>query len=214
MRERKGFGPAAGLSLGLAILISGGGPLRGQTTNSLSFQTRFFASEREGAAASESRPEIVFFTDLSGGLGRDGGRQLTALKGFFKIDGLELRQESPEVKVSWGESWGEKKKDHPEASQSLAMNGRGYELRLIPEEISGGERLFKIRLEIYEQKAESGSRLRTQELILSREILWNFGGPLAVGFFFCGPAYFITTTVTYEHSVMGGRLGVGFSEVL
>lgn len=216
MRARKGFRSTVILSLSLIIFASGGYPLRAQTQNSLTFQTKFFSSEREGpAAAGESLPEIIFFADLSGGgLGRDGVRQFSALKKFFKFDRLELRQESPEVKISWGESWGEKKKDRPEAFQTLAMNGREYEMRLIPAEINAGERIFRFRVEIYERKAESASRLKSQELILSRDALWNFGGPPAIGFFFGGTAYFITCTVTYEHFFLGGRLGAGFSEVL
>jgi hypothetical protein len=52
------------------------------------------------------------------------------------------------------------------------------------------------------------------ENVMSKEILWNFGGPLAIGFFFDENAYFVTFTIDYGWSAFGGSLGVGMTWTL
>jgi hypothetical protein len=64
------------------------------------------------------------------------------------------------------------------------------------------------------RSSENSSALKTREIVLSRDILWNFGGPLAVGFFSGEKACFVTLTIEYAWSSFAGTLGVGSSRIL
>jgi hypothetical protein len=50
--------------------------------------------------------------------------------------------------------------------------------------------------------------------MLSKEILWNYGGPLAVGFFSDEKAGFVMITIEYGRASFGGSIGSGISWTL
>jgi hypothetical protein len=206
----------------LAVLIGfgiGAGFLSGQSKPSdaqrqirLRFKSNFFMTPGQNDASSgkQTRPEIVLFArNGDNGLGLNAVRQLENLKKFFGIKDLTAENESGELEIS-AESWSEMKKTQPKASHTAMMNGQEYSIFVVPVEIDHKANIFKFRLEVYKNQSPKNTlSLKTMENVMSKEILWNFGGPLAIGFFFDENAYFVTFTIDYGWSAFGGNLGVG-----
>ncbi|MDP2914985.1 MAG: hypothetical protein Q8O91_05990 [Candidatus Aminicenantes bacterium] len=95
------------------------------------------------------------------------------------------------------------------------MNGKEYSVFVSTVEINDKEKIYKFRLKIFKNQPSTDSpMLKAMSLILSKEILWNYGRPLAVGFFSDEKSGFITITIEYGRASFGGSIGAGISWTL
>jgi hypothetical protein len=194
----------------------------------LSFKSCLFEAERSsGLAQKKTRPDILLMAKIyESGLDEEAPLQLKSLKDFFRLPDLQLMEESPETEITWiaykeiYDDQGkfvrkEEEKSKAKIRKTAVMNGEEYTIFLIPEEINSHENIFKFALEVYKtQRGKESRSLAPIELVTKKEILWNFGGPLVVGFFFEQEAYFLTLTVRVSISSFGGRLGTGLTWVI
>ncbi len=204
-------------SLGAGFLCGQSKPSESRHEIRLRFKSNFFMTPGQDSTASgkDAKPEIVLFArNGDSGLGPNVTRELENLKKFFGIKDLAAGKESEELEIS-AESWAEMKKTQPKAAHTALMNGQEYSIFVVPVEIDHKANIFKFRLEVYKnQSLKDTPWLKTMESVMSKEILWNFGGPLAIGFFFGEKVYFVTFTIDYGWSSYGGRLGVGMTWTL
>lgn len=190
----------------------------------LSFKSCLFEADRgEGLVRlkeNDDKPNIFLTANIyNSGLGEKTSLQLESLKNIFCLPELRLNEENPKIEVIWKsyrEIYDEKgkmvdkeeEKSRAKIRQTVLINGEEYTIFLIPQEINTKEHIFKFTLEIYKtQSRKEAPALASMELAVKKEILWNFGGPLAVGFFFNQKAYFLTFTVRVSISSSGPRLG-------
>jgi len=208
----------------LTGLAFGAGSLSGQIRSpeikseiSLQFKTHLFMTPAAGESVpgKSEEPEVVLFArNGDDGLGNTAARQLENLRKFFRLPSLIAEKESGEARMA-AENWNELKQSQPKAACAIRMNGKEYSVFVSPVEINDKEKIFKFRLEIFKNRPSQDSpMLKALSLILSKEILWNYGGPLAVGFFSDDKAGFITITIEYGRASFGGSLGSGISWTL
>jgi hypothetical protein len=163
------------------------------------------------------RPDVFLVARIHGrGLGRNAALQRESLSRFFNLPDLEIVVDSSETEIAWESgTWKEYRKSQPRASQTVRLNGEDYGVSLIPHEIDIPNKTFRFILEIYRNRGPGGGEiLKTAERIVHREILWDFGGPLAVGLYFPGRVYFMSWKVDIELSTLGFRFGHGLSWIL
>jgi hypothetical protein len=201
--------------------ISSGSGLR------LSFKSCLFEAEKSsGLTQEKAGPEILLLAKIYESSLGGASEQLQNLRKLFRLPELNLKEESPEVEVVWKfsrEIYDEKRKmvgreegkSRSKIRKTVFLDGEEYTIFLIPEEIKAKENIFKFGLEIYKtQNRGELAPLASLELITTKEILWNFQGPLAVGFFFDDKTCFLTFTIGVSISYFGGSLGSGLSWTL
>jgi len=194
----------------------------------LFFKSCLFEAGRSGGLVQKkTQPDIFLMTKIyESGLAEEAPLQLKSLKDFFRLPELQLKEESPETEITWivyKEIYDDKgkflrkeeEKSKAKVRKTAIMNGEEYTIFIIPKEINTDENIFKFALEAYKtQSGKESCSLAPIELVTKKEILWNFGGSLVVGFFFEQEAYFLTFTVRVKISSSGGRLGVCLSWVI
>lgn len=194
----------------------------------LSFKSCLFEAERsDGLSPKKTQPDILLIAKIyESGLDEEAPLQLESLKDFFHLPELRLKEESPESEITWTtykEIYDDKgkflrkeeEKSKAKIRKTVIMNGEEYTIFIIPKEINTDENIFKFALEAYKiQSGKESCSLAPIELVTKKEILWNFGGSLVVGFFFEQKAYFLTFTVRISISSFGGRLGTGLTWVI
>jgi hypothetical protein len=199
-----------GLAFGAGSLIGQNQPSERKSEISLQFKTRLFMtpSAGESVPGKSGEPEIVLFArNGDDGLGKTAAQQLENLRKFFRLPSLTAEKESGEVKMV-AENWNELKQSQPKAACAIRMTGKEYSVFVTPVEINDKEKIYRFRLEIFKnQPSQDSSMLKAMSLILSKEILWNYGGPLAVGFFSDEKAGFVTITIEYGRASFGGSIG-------
>ena len=188
-------------------------------TTALEFSSSLFSSSLSAQATREGRawPEVFMVANIHGfGLGKDASSIRENLRRFFNLPDLELVHVSPAAKIAWESgTWRDYKEHHPRAVQVVRLDDQDYTVSLIPHEIDVGRRVFKFILEISRSSGPGVfNELRSSERIVEREILWDFGGPLAVGFYFPERVYFLSWTIGIEMSVFGFRFGSGLTWIL
>ncbi len=188
-------------------------------TTALEFTSSLFtaALHRQAVPVDMDRPDVFLVARIHGrGLGRNAALQRESLSRFFNLPDLEIVVDSSETEIAWESgTWEEYRKSQPRASQTVQLNGQDYSVSLIPHEIDVHGRIFKFILEIYSSRGPGGEdTLKSMERIVSREILWDFNGPLAVGLYFPGRVYFMSWKVDIELSTLGFRFGSGLSWTL
>ena len=178
-------------------------------------------------AQKKTQPDILLMAKIyESGLEEEAPLQLKSLKDYFHLSEMRLKEESPETKITWTtykEIYDDKgkflrkeeEKSKAKIRKTAIMNGEEYTIFLIPIEINTEEKIFKFAFEIYRtQSGKDSSSLAPIELLTKKEILWNFEGPLLVGFFYEQEAYFLTFTVRISISSFGGRLGTGLTWII
>jgi hypothetical protein len=231
-RMKKTFGPAVMVALslfGVFFLSAQEKPAPSYSSKTeLAFKSCLFEAERSGGwAKRDSEPAILLVAKIyESGLAEEASLQLESLKNFFRLPDLRLTEESPETEITWvayKEIYDEKgkfvnkeeEKSRAKIRKTTLMNGEEYTIFLIPKEINTKDDIFKFVLEVYKTQSENkSSSLVSMDLISKKDILWNFGGPLAVGFFFDQKAYFLTLTIRVSISSFGGSLGAGLTWVI
>jgi hypothetical protein len=202
----------------LAVLSSGAVSVRADSKRiELRFRSDVFATQGagEGAPGKDAGPEIVLFSkNGEDGLGKDAARQLENLKKYFRIPSLAAEKETGTI-VLGAPSWTEMKKNDPKAAKTVFLDGAEYSIFIIPIEINDKDNLYRFRLEIFRNgPAANSPSLKLMERIMSKEVLWNYSGPLAVGLFSGEKTCFVTFTIDYAWSSFAGSLGVGMSRTL
>lgn len=215
------------LAFGVALL--GSTPARaGQNDvtyrhiSKLSFRSCVFeANIPTGLAPEKSvRPDILFLTRIyESGLSEKPAGQLERLRNYFRLPELSLREESNEVEITWHVyEEGEKKRDEIKKKQKIRqvvmMNGDEYTIFVIPQEINIKDNFYQFLIEIYKVQTKQTANLASTELLVKKEVLWNFRGPLAVGFFFPDKVCFLTLTIWAGWSSLGPRLGAGMKGII
>lgn len=186
---------------------------------SLSFKSIYLSSPIEYSKTAETNPlpEILILAKIAGtSWGKNTFALKETLKKIFNLDSLRVVQTSEAKEIFW-ESWEEKKKDHPQVSLTLRIHNEEYKIVLIPEEILYGEKLFDVQFQLEIHRAPLPKKpdlLQIWELIYAEDILWNFRGPLTIGF--AGDSFisFLTITVEATAARFGPRLGTGLSWIL
>lgn len=216
------------LSFVVALTLFGTIFLKAQQKKSFSFKsvtTLFFRSclfEAESARGlsqqKDDRLDILLMAKIyESGLSKYASKQLEELKNYFRLPNLRLKQESQEIELTWEiRSDKEKRvKFEQKVRQTAFLNGVEYNIFLIPQEINTKEKIFRFILEVYKiQKKEESSSLASIELVIKKDILWNFNGPLAVGFFFGEKIYFLTFTIRVAISSYGYPLGSSLTWII
>jgi hypothetical protein len=194
----------------------------------LAFKSCLFEAERSsGSGQKKNAPDILFVAKIyESGLAEEPSLQLESLRDFFRLPELRLKEESQETEITWkaskdiydaGGKFLNKQEEKSRAKIRMAalMDGKEFTLFLIPQEINTRENIFKFVLEVYKtQIGNESSSLASMDLIAKKDILWNFGGPLAVGFFFDQKAYFLTFIVRVSIASFGGSIGTGMTWVI
>ena len=197
----------------LTVLVLGRAAER---TTTLQVETRLFATAPNEPAAKEERadPEIVVFARLhQPGLGREAAGEAVSLKHFFNLAELTLREEARTAEIVWSED-NQTKKGRLTVDRRLRLAGRDFLVVLVPEEVNGPRQTSLFRLEIHRAADGQSGPVDVLEKILAKDVSWNFDGPLVLGFFFPGEAYFLTLKVQATKSAFGGGLGAGISWTL
>jgi len=206
-----------GLAFGAGSLIGQNQPSERKSEISLQFKARLFMTPAAGESVpgKGEEPEIVLFArNGDDGMGKTAARQLENLRKFFRLPSLIAEKEAGEVRMA-AENWNELKQSQPKAACAIRMNGKEYSVFVTPVEINDKEKIYKFRLEIFKNQPSADSpALKAMSLVLSKEILWNYGGPLAVGFFSDDRAGFITIAIEYGRASFGGSIGSGISWTL
>jgi hypothetical protein len=188
-------------------------------TTALEFTSSLFSAAvpRQAMLEEKERPDVFMVARIHGrGLGKNAAHQRENLSRFFNLPDLEVVIDSSETEIAWESgTWPQYRKSQPRAAQTVQLNGEDYSVYLIPHEIDVRNRIFKFILEIYRSRGPGGvETLKSAERIVHREILWDFGGPLAVGLYFADRVYFMSWTIGIDLSTIGFRLGTGLSWTL
>jgi hypothetical protein len=190
--------------------------------STLSFKTCLFEADLSTGLApeQEKEPKILLLTQLfGGGLSEKPAGQLESLKSYFRLPELALKEESGEIEITWEVyEEGRNKKDEIKKDQKISqvaeLDGDRYTIFIIPREINIKDNLYRFLIEIHRNKTKETGGLFSMELLVSRELLWNFRGPLAVGFFFPDKIYFLTFTIWAGWSNSGPRLGSAMAWII
>jgi hypothetical protein len=193
----------------------------------LLFKTCLFEAERIGGLTEEKRePDILILARIHGPSQADALGQREELEAYFGLPDLTLKQDYPEAGLTWltyKEIYDEKGKlvsksearSRAKIRQTELMNREEYTISLAPKEINAKESVFVFALEIYRTAGCGDSEgLAVMDLIVAKDILWNFGGPLVVGFFFQDKVYFLALTISLDVSSSGPRLGSRLARIL
>lgn len=230
---RRIFGPTP-----LVILIAAAGWALGtpdkaavsasfQSETKLVFKASLYEAERSGGLTEEKRgPAILIQARIHGSSQADAPGQREELGSYFGLPDLTLTQDYPEAGLTWWASkeiYDEKGKlvsknearSRAKIRQTAMMNGEEYTVFLSPKEIDTKESVFVFALEIYRTSGRDGSAgLTVMDLIVANDILWNFGGPLVLGFFFQDRVYLLALTVGLEVASSGPHLGSSVTRIL
>jgi len=197
----------------LSLLASGWSVER---TTTLQVETRLFGTALKEPAPEETDvlPDIVVFARLfKPGLGRDAAAEAQALKRFFNLPALTLREEARTAEITWSED-NKTKKGRLTVDRRVRLGDREFLVVLVPEEVKGPGQTSLFRLEIHRAAEGQGGSIDVLEKIVTKDVSWNFEGPLVLGFFFPGEIYFLSLEVQATKSSFGGRLGASISWTL
>ena len=188
-------------------------------TTALEFTASLFsaAAPVQAVPKESGRPEVFLVAKIHGlGLGKNTALQKENLSRLFNLPDLELVDDAAETEIAWESgTWPEYRKSLPRAVQTVRLDGEDYSVYLIPHKIDVANKIFKFILEIYRSKGSGGvETLKSAERIVHREILWDFGGPLAVGLYFPDRIYFMSWTIGIDLSTIGFRFGSGLAWIL
>ncbi len=197
----------------LVLLVSGRGAER---TTKLQVETRLFGPALNEQAAKKDgvEPDIVIFARLlQPGLGRGAVGEAESLKRFFNLPELELREEARTAEMVWSED-NRTKKGRLKIDRRLRLAGRDFTVVLVPEEVNGPRQTSFFKLEVHRAAGDRSGSVDVLEKIVAKDFSWNYNGPLVLGFFSQGEAYFLTISVWAKMSSSGGRLGSSISWTL
>ena len=164
-------------------------------TTALEFRSSLFSAALPGASqpVGDGSPAVFLFAKVHGeGLGREASLQRENLIRFFNLPGLEAVSDASTARLAWESgTWAEYRTRLPRAVQTVRLGEEDYTVSLIPEEVDVDGRAFRFTLEIYRNAgAGAPGALKSAACIARREIQWDFGGPLAAGFYFPDRVYF------------------------
>lgn len=196
----------------LTVFVSGEADER----TTLQVETRLFATTLKGAVLQEpdAFPDVVVFARLlKPGLGRGAAGEAESLKRFFNLPELALKDEARTAAITWSEDY-QTKKGRLTIDRRVRLGGLELLVVLVPEIVGHSSKSSLFKLEIHRAAEGRSGYLDVFEKVLSKDVSWNFEGPLVLGFFFADEVYFLTTTVHGSVGFFGGTLGGGVSWTL
>jgi hypothetical protein len=188
----------------------------------LSFKSCLFEADIKTSLAPEKdvQPDILFLARIyESGLSEKPAGQLDSLRTYFRLPELALKQESKEIEITWqvyeeGKNKKNEIKRNQKVRQVAELNGDEYTIFIIPQEINIKDNFYQFVFEIHRNQGKEASGLVSTKLLVKKEVLWNFCGPLAIGFFFPDKVYFLTFTIWVGWSSLGPRLGAGMIGII
>jgi hypothetical protein len=140
---------------------------------------------------------------------------------YFRLPELALKKESGEVEITWqvyeeGKDKKDEIKKNQKISQVAELGGDKYGIFIIPQQVNFKDNFYQFLIEIrrHRGKEAADANLVSSELLVNRELLWNFHGPLAIAFFFPDKVCFLTITIWAGWSSSGGRLGAAMQGII
>ncbi|MDH4272022.1 MAG: hypothetical protein OEW18_08610 [Candidatus Aminicenantes bacterium] len=190
--------------------------------STLSFKTCLFEADIKAGREpeKEGEPDILLLARIyESGLSEEPVGQLDNLRSYFRLPDLALKKQSGEIDMTWEVyEEGKNKKDEIKKNQKIwqvaELNGNEYMIFIIPQQINVKDNDYQFLLEIHRIQEKDAAGLVSTELLMKKELLWNFHGPLAIGFFFPDKVYFITFTIWAGWSSSGGRIGTRISGII
>jgi hypothetical protein len=191
--------------------------------STLSFKTCLFEANIKTGLAPEKagQPDILLLARLFG-TGMTSAKpagQLDSLRIYFRLPELVLKEESGLTEIAWrvyeeGKNGKEETKTNQKISRAAELNGEKYTIFIIPQKIEVKDKLYQFLFEIRRNKRKEDAGFYSSELLVAKELLWNFRGPLAIGFFFPDKVYFLTFTIWAGWSNQGPRLGTAIEWII
>jgi hypothetical protein len=196
---------------------------RHETT--LSFKTCLFEANIKTDHLPEKggRPNILLLARLfgTGLMSAKPTEQLDNLKTYFRLPDLAAKKESGDVTIAWrvyeeGKNGREETQTNQKISQVVELGGDKYGIFIIPQQINVKDNFYQFLIEIRRNKRKEAADadLVSSELLVNKELLWNFHGPIAIGFFFPDKVYFLTLTIWAGWSSSGGRIAAAMEWII
>ncbi len=223
MKAMKILALAVGIAfLGRAPAAVGQQEVTYRYESTLSFKTCLFEADiqtgREPEKAAE--PDILLLARIDErSLSHNPDGQLDSLRSYFRRPGLALKYKSGSIEIAWevheeGKNKRDELKRNQKIRQAALLNGKDYTIFIIPQEIDVKADVYQFLLEIHRVQRKDAAGLVSTELLMKKELLWNFHGPLAIGFFFPDKVYFLTFTISAGWSRSGPPVGAAMEWII
>jgi hypothetical protein len=190
--------------------------------STLSFKTCLFEADIQTGREpeKEGEPDILLLARINErSLSHKPNGQLDSLRSYFRLPELALKHKSGSIEIAWEvHEEGKNKKDEIKRNQKIRqvaeLNGDEYTIFIVPQQIDVKAHDYQFLLEIHRVQRRDAAGLVSTELLMKKELLWNFHGPLAIGFFFPDKVYFLTFTISAGWSRSGPPVGTAMEWII